>query len=67
MKTLTIISKGKGIISDGLRCANPRKDDINKICNKLLVKKNILGQIAGNFLCSRCDQLIEVKLIVQSN
>lgn len=64
MKTLIVVTKGKGVIvNDSLRCGSPRKDDINKICNKLLVKKNILGQIAGNFMCSRCNEILEVKLV----
>jgi hypothetical protein len=63
MKLLTFVTKGKArIVGDALRCASLRSDDERKICNKLLVKRNAQGQIAGNFKCERCRQEVEVKL-----
>jgi hypothetical protein len=63
MRLLTYITIGKAVIQgDSLRCAAPRPNDLRKICNKLLSKKNEQGQIAGNFRCERCHQEIEVKL-----
>lgn len=63
MRLLTYITKGHAIIQgDSLRCAAPRTNDIRKQCNKLICKKNELGQIAGDFRCERCHQSIQVKL-----
>lgn len=63
MKLLTYITKGQAnITSEGLRCASPREGRPGWICNKLTVKKNSEGQIAGSFKCERCDQIIEVKV-----
>ncbi len=66
MPLLTSITKGKARIHpEGLRCAAPRDNDPARDCNKLIAKRNDAGQIAGNFLCERCRQVIEVKLIVR--
>lgn len=63
MKLLIYITKGSAVIQgDSLRCAASRANDSRRTCNKLLVKKNEQGQIAGNFRCERCHQEIEVKL-----
>lgn len=63
MKLLIFIVKGRAIVNgDSLRCAAPRQDISGKQCNKLLVKRNEQGQIAGNFKCERCGQLVQVKL-----
>jgi hypothetical protein len=63
MTPLTCITKGKAfIVPEGLRCGGPRKKDPDLKCNKLLCKKAASGQIAGNFLCERCGQEIEVTL-----
>jgi phage FluMu protein Com len=49
-----LIMKGAAVITlDGLRCG---------ACNKLLARKNTSGQIAGNFKCIRCGQMIEVDI-----
>jgi len=57
------IQKGRAVFTaEGLRCAAPRPDDPRKICHKLLVKWNASHQIAGNFLCERCKQEVEVVL-----
>ena len=65
MKLLIVISLGKAVIQgDALRCYSPRRNDPDRTCNKLLAKKNAQGQIAGNFKCERCNQTIEVKLVV---
>ena len=58
-----VITKGKAYISNnGLRCMNPRSDNADLKCNKLIVKKNAIGEISGNFMCPdrRCKQSIEV-------
>ena len=60
-RLLTYITKGKAVIKpEGLRCQAPLAGSWT--CNKLLVKKNEEGQIAGNFRCERCRQEIEVRL-----
>lgn len=57
--------KGKGRIApEGLRCGAPRKDFPERICNKLLCKRNTRGQIAGDFRCERCGQDIELTIKV---
>jgi hypothetical protein len=62
----TRITKGKAVITpDGLRCRAPRDKDPARTCNKLIVKKNPVGQIAGSFLCERCDELIDVEIVPQ--
>ena len=64
MKLLIVISKGKAIIAgNDLRCAAPRVSDTKRICNKLLTKRNDMGQVAGAFKCERCNQIVEVKLV----
>lgn len=66
------------LTADGLRCGNPRPDkdqkhgetpgegieqhDDVRPCNKLLAKRNRLGQVCGRFKCERCKQEIEVEL-----
>jgi phage FluMu protein Com len=63
MRLLKFITKGQAVIQgDSLRCAAARANDSKRTCNKLLVKTNEQGQIAGNFRCERCHQEIEVKL-----
>lgn len=61
---LTSITKGKAIfVGEDLRCNAPRTSGQRKVCNKLLVKRNSSGQVAGNYRCERCSQEIEVTLI----
>ena len=65
MKLLTVISNGKAVIQgNNLRCFAPRLGDPKRVCNKLLAKKNAVGQVAGNFRCERCHQEIEIKLVI---
>jgi hypothetical protein len=62
----THIKKGKAIIvPNGLRCQGPRLKQPDQLCNKLLVKKNSLGQVAGAFKCERCGQEIDVEIVVR--
>jgi hypothetical protein len=62
----TFIKRGKAVLApNGLRCQGPRTKDPTQTCNKLLVKKNSLGQVAGSFKCERCDQEIEVELAMR--
>jgi hypothetical protein len=57
------ITKGKASVTpEGLRCRAPRDKDPTRTCNKLLVKRSASGQIAGNFLCERCRQEVEVEI-----
>lgn len=82
MKLLTFVTKGRAILTvDGLRCGNPRPDkDLPRVgvdpgvgtprvgtCNKLLAKRNRLGQVCGKFKCERCKQEIEVELAPPKN
>lgn len=67
MNFLTAIKRGRAIINpNGLRCQGPRLKQPEQVCNKLLVKKNALGQVAGAFKCERCGQEIEVEIAVRS-
>jgi phage FluMu protein Com len=62
MRCLTYIVKGKAQVQqEGLRCAAPRNGRPGWICNKLIVRKNSMGQVAGEFKCERCSQIIEVQ------
>jgi hypothetical protein len=62
-KHQTFIVNGKATITpSGLRCQGPRVKQPELSCNKLIVKKNSLGQIAGSLKCERCGQLIEVTI-----
>ncbi len=64
---LTHIKKGQAVVvPNGLRCQGPRVKQPDQLCNKLLVKKNSLGQVAGAFKCERCGQEIEVELANRS-
>src|SRR5690349_16247384 len=57
------IAKGKAIITaDGLRCRAARVKDPSQVCNKLIVKKNSSGQLAGSFKCERCNQEIDEEI-----
>jgi hypothetical protein len=57
----TIITSGKAVlINGGLRCNNLREADPTKKCGRQLVRANSAGQIAGDFLCPRCGNHIEV-------
>lgn len=63
-RLLPAVSKGHAVLVEGeLRCDRPRKDDPARQCRKLIAKANKLGQIAGNFLCERCKEEIEVRLV----
>jgi phage FluMu protein Com len=63
-KLLPAVSKGHAVLVEGeLRCDSPRKDDPSRRCRKLIAKANKLSQIAGNFLCERCKEEIEVRLV----
>ena len=65
MTLQTCVAKGNGRIrTEGLRCAAKRPDDSSRVCNKLLLKPNTQGQMAGNFRCDRCGQEIELVLKV---
>jgi hypothetical protein len=64
MRLLTSITKGKAVfVGNDLRCYAPRTSGQRKVCNKLLAKKNAIGQLAGNFRCERCCQEVEVTLV----
>ena len=66
MSQKTFIQQGKAVLTqNGLRCQGPREKDPSTPCNKLLVKKNSLGQVAGAFKCERCGQEIVVELAVK--
>ena len=59
----TFITKGAAAITPtGLRCQAPRPKQPEQVCNKLIVKKNSIGQISGAFRCERCDQDIEIEI-----
>jgi len=59
----TFIKQGKAVLTQsGLRCQAPREKDPDAPCNKLLVKRNAQGQIAGCFRCDRCGQDVEVEI-----
>lgn len=67
MNFQTAIKKGRAVVvPNGLRCQGPRLKQPDQLCNKLLVKKNSLGQVAGAFKCERCGQEIEVEIAVRS-
>jgi phage FluMu protein Com len=57
-----VISRGKAVISNGgLRCNNALiVGGRSRTCNKLLVKANASGQIAGCFRCDKCKGEVEV-------
>jgi hypothetical protein len=62
-----LIRKGRAVITaNGLRCQGPRKNDPTLICNKLLVHRTDEGQVAGQFKCGRCGQIIEVAMVINS-
>lgn len=64
IRLTTSITKGKALfVGADLRCNAPRPNGQRKTCNKLLCKKNELGQLAGNYRCERCGQSVEVSLI----
>jgi hypothetical protein len=66
MANQTFIKQGRAVLTqNGLRCQFPREKDPTTPCNKLLVKKNALGQVAGAFKCERCGQEIVVELAVK--
>lgn len=63
MNFQTFVLKGSVILtSNGLRCQAPRQKQPDQVCNKLIVKKNTLGQLCGAFKCERCGQEIEIEL-----
>lgn len=63
MNLLMCVSKGNALIKpEGLRCGASRENEPDRKCNKLLVKKNKDGIVAGNFRCERCTQEIEITL-----
>jgi phage FluMu protein Com len=63
----TFITKGKAALTlEGLRCRVPRDKDPTRSCNKLIVKKNSSGQIAGSFMCERCKEIVEVETAIKS-
>jgi hypothetical protein len=56
-----LIVRGKAVVkAGGLRCQAFWAKSPDLVCNKLLVKTNASGQIAGNFLCGRCKSEVEV-------
>lgn len=58
------IKRGRAVIfGNGLRCQGPRVKQPDQVCNKLIVKKNSLNQVAGAFKCERCSQEIDVELV----
>jgi hypothetical protein len=63
MSLQAFIKRGKAVlVPNGLRCQGPRVKQPDQQCNKLLVKKNTLGQVAGSFKCERCGQEIDVEI-----
>lgn len=63
-RLMPAISKGHAVITaDELRCAAPRKDELERTCNKMIAKINQVGHIAGNFQCERCKEVIEVRMV----
>ena len=60
------ITKGKAYLTNtGLRCMKPRADNQELYCNKLIAKKNSMGELSGDFQCPdrRCRQNIQVEII----
>jgi hypothetical protein len=62
-----VITQGlaKVVVSDdggGLRCMAKRSGDPDRSCNKLLARLNVAGQVAGNFQCDRCKQIVSVEM-----
>lgn len=63
MRLTSFVASGQAnLLKDSLRCAAPRKDEPQKICNKLILKTNKQGLIAGSHLCPRCGQVIETAI-----
>ena len=71
----SVITKGRGFIFpadahsqyQGLRCKALTtikvKGEVREVvCNRLIVKPNSDGEIAGEFRCIRCKQTLEVKI-----
>jgi phage FluMu protein Com len=59
---LPAIAKGRAVLTNGeLRCAAPHR--FERPCNKLIVKANVYGHIAGSFQCERCKERIEVRMV----
>jgi hypothetical protein len=59
-----VITQGQAYVKgDGLRCMAKRSDGTGRVCDKLVVKKNPAGEIAGAFQCPdrRCRQPIQVE------
>lgn len=57
------IKRGKAVFTaNGLRCQGARVRDPDRPCNKLLMRKNGAGQLAGEMKCERCGQIVEVEL-----
>ena len=62
-----IVTSGAAIVRNGgLRCNAPRIGDPDRTCNKLLVKLNSVGQVAGAFMCDRCRRIAVVELVQES-
>jgi predicted RNA-binding Zn-ribbon protein involved in translation (DUF1610 family) len=64
MTLLIRITQGKAFVKDeGLRCGTVRlQNGNNRVCNRLLMKLNPLGQAAGDFKCPTCGQHVVVEL-----
>lgn len=64
----THIKKGTAILApNGLRCQGPRVKQPTQVCNKLMIRKNSIGQIAGELKCERCGQIVEVEIRFANN
>jgi hypothetical protein len=60
------VKRGKAVLTpNGLRCQGSRPKDPTLTCNKLLVKRNSVQQVAGAFKCERCGAEIEIELLIR--
>lgn len=59
------ITRGKAAFErNALRCAGKHTDPKRSApCGRLIVKLNRSNQLAGEFKCERCHQIIEVTMI----
>jgi hypothetical protein len=60
--TIIVTEGAAKVVNGGLRCMAKRTGDPDRSCNKLLARLNAAGQIAGNFLCDRCKQIVSVEM-----
>lgn len=56
-----IVRKGKAIMEGNfLRCTNAHKRFPKVLCHHALVRRNTQREIAGEFKCPSCHQIVEV-------